>query len=125
MTCARIIDGVVERVLVAPSIEWCASRMGGLWVETLTDDDAEQYAGPGMGFDPESRLRFAPLYDPSMNRATAGEARWINGRIYVTTKPGTDGPPKEGDGWALTERLEAGQPPLRGDAAAELPPDGR
>lgn len=87
------IDNVkkVARVIVAPSLEWCETRLGGTWVETndpyqpyetivvgedTTDPEnpvplvsdhplkGSTYAGPGMGHDPNWPERFAPEWRP-------------------------------------------------------------
>jgi hypothetical protein len=51
-TFAEIGPGnIVQRVIVADSLEWCAEALGGLWVETYQHDPVQQYAGPGMVFD--------------------------------------------------------------------------
>jgi len=31
---AEIVDGIVERVIVADTKEWCESNLGGKWVQT-------------------------------------------------------------------------------------------
>lgn len=55
--------GVVQRVIVAESAEWCVEHLGGTWEETA-DPYAEPgdvaYAGPGHGFDDTFPQRFAP-----------------------------------------------------------------
>jgi hypothetical protein len=59
---AEIIDGVVERVIVADSKEWCASNLGGTWVQTSYNTKGgvhtlggtplhKNYAGIGYTFD--------------------------------------------------------------------------
>ena len=56
---AEINNGIVSRVIVAESVEWCQSRLGGTWIETRDDDTQENYAGPGMGYDPNAVAKFA------------------------------------------------------------------
>jgi hypothetical protein len=31
---AEVVDGIVERVIVADSKEWCEANLGGTWVQT-------------------------------------------------------------------------------------------
>jgi hypothetical protein len=59
---AEIVDGVVERVIVADSKEWCETNLGGTWVQTSYNTHAgvhtqggtplhKNYAGIGYTFD--------------------------------------------------------------------------
>jgi len=59
---AEIVDGVVERVIVADSKEWCAANLGGTWVQTSYNTHGgvhtlggtplhKNYAGIGYTFD--------------------------------------------------------------------------
>jgi hypothetical protein len=59
---AEVVDGVVERVIVADSKEWCENNLGGTWVQTSyntyggvhTQGGAplhKNYAGKGYTFD--------------------------------------------------------------------------
>lgn len=57
---SQIDSNRVTRVIVADDISWPETRLGGVWVETKIDDPQEQYAGPGMGYDHDSRAKFAP-----------------------------------------------------------------
>lgn len=53
-------DGVVLRVIVADSIEWCEKNLGGTWVETFKDGSQRfNYAGIGSTYDSE-RDAFIP-----------------------------------------------------------------
>ena len=60
---AEVDNGIVQRVVVASSVEWCIEHLGGTWVETsdpYTDDgDPVAYAGPGMGHDDTFPEKFA------------------------------------------------------------------
>ena len=51
---AEIIDGIVQRVIVAPDLDWCAEHLGGTWIETsdpYTDQPQEvAYCGIGWGW---------------------------------------------------------------------------
>ena len=31
---AKVVDGVVEQVIVADTAEWCESNLGGTWIQT-------------------------------------------------------------------------------------------
>lgn len=59
---AEVVDGVVERVIVADSKEWCQSNLGGTWVQTSYNTHGgvhslggtplhKNYAGIGYTFD--------------------------------------------------------------------------
>jgi hypothetical protein len=59
---AEVVDGVVERVIVADSKEWCVANLGGTWVQTSYNTHGgvhtqggtplhKNYAGIGYTFD--------------------------------------------------------------------------
>ena len=60
---AELIDGVVERVIVADTKEWCEANLGGTWVQTSYNTHGvvnsraggealhKNYAGIGYTFD--------------------------------------------------------------------------
>ena len=59
---AEVVDGVVERVIVADSKEWCQVNLGGTWVQTSYNTHGgahtqggtplhKNYAGIGYTFD--------------------------------------------------------------------------
>lgn len=50
---AEILSGVVQRVVVADSKEWCEKNLGGTWVETFMDVPGKKYAGVGDTYHPE------------------------------------------------------------------------
>ena len=58
------VDGSsrVVRVVVADSVEWCVTNLGGTWVETSDpysiDEQTVRYCGPGHGFDRAVPERF-------------------------------------------------------------------
>jgi len=85
---AQVSDSVVERVVVATSKEWCEQRLGGEWVETIKyDGGEEQYAGIGMGFDPEHEAKFAPpwrAWDGVGALYVEGERVFHNGKIWTS-----------------------------------------
>ena len=44
--------GIVLRVIVAESAEWCADTLGGEWVETFKDrSERAHFASPGFTYD--------------------------------------------------------------------------
>jgi hypothetical protein len=59
---AEVVDGIVERVIVADSAEWCKTNLGGTWVQTSYNTHGgvhtlggtplhKNYAGVGYTFD--------------------------------------------------------------------------
>lgn len=59
---AEIVDGVVQRVIVADTKEWCQANLGGTWVQTSYNTQGgvhtlggtplhKNYAGIGYTFD--------------------------------------------------------------------------
>jgi hypothetical protein len=60
---AKVVDGIVEQVIVADSQEWCESNLGGTWVQTSYNTHGgvnnraggealhKNYAGIGYTFD--------------------------------------------------------------------------
>lgn len=44
-------QGVVERVIVADSLDWCVKNLGGDWMETFMDNPDKNYAGRGHKYD--------------------------------------------------------------------------
>jgi hypothetical protein len=70
---AEIVAGVVVRVVVADSAQWCVDNFGGIWVETadpyidLAEDGGvpvrRNYAGIGYTFDEERDAFIAPKPD--------------------------------------------------------------
>lgn len=51
--------GLVLRVIVAHSLEWCSDSLGGVWVETFKDGTRYNHAGIGFTYD-EERDAFIP-----------------------------------------------------------------
>lgn len=48
-------NGIVLRVIVADSLEWCESHIGGTWVETsYTGEFRGEFAGPGFVYDSQA-----------------------------------------------------------------------
>jgi hypothetical protein len=59
---AEVVDGVVERVIVADTKEWCQANLGGTWVQTSYNTHGgvhsqggtplhKNYAGTGYTWD--------------------------------------------------------------------------
>lgn len=59
---AEVTDGVVERVIVADTKEWCEANLGGTWIQTSYNTNGgvhtlggtplhKNYAGIGYSFD--------------------------------------------------------------------------
>lgn len=58
---AKVVDGVVEQVIVADNKEWCEANLGGTWVQTSYNTRGNQhpegrplhknYAGIGFTWD--------------------------------------------------------------------------
>jgi hypothetical protein len=44
---AKIVDGIVENVIVAASEEWCEENLGGTWVQTSYNTHANQHTQGG------------------------------------------------------------------------------
>lgn len=58
-TFAEIGGGnVVQRVIVADSLEWCIETLGGWWEETYRGHPIERYAGRGMVYTPSDSRKF-------------------------------------------------------------------
>lgn len=79
-------DRKVLRVIVAESIEWPQTRLGGTWVETTDADPDQQYAGPGL-HDGENvpPMRFIPpWYQPegAHDAWANGAWCWYEGRCW-------------------------------------------
>lgn len=65
-------DNVVLRVIVADSLEWCETNLGGTWVETFEGKDGHNYAGKGHAFDEDAKNFIEPQPYPSweLDKAT-------------------------------------------------------
>ena len=60
---AKVIDGIVEQVIVADTAEWCESNLGGTWIQTSYNTQGgvnsrdggvalnKNYAGIGYSWD--------------------------------------------------------------------------
>lgn len=47
---AEIQNGVVKRVIVADSLEWCVNALGGEWVETFRNHPTKNYGHKGASY---------------------------------------------------------------------------
>jgi hypothetical protein len=73
---AKIVDGIVEQVIVADNKEWCEINLGGTWVQTsyntLNNKHSlggtplrANYAGIGYIYDAEADVFYGPQPFPS------------------------------------------------------------
>ena len=78
---AEVIDGVVERVIVADTKEWCETNLGGTWVQTSYNTHGgihtlggtplhKNYAGIGFTFDGVGFAAPQPYASWSLNDET-------------------------------------------------------
>ena len=74
----------VLRVVVCDTQEYLEQRLGGTWVETVTESAQEYYAGIEMGYDPTSIALFAPdwVQPTAENPYTLGTYVFHNGLIW-------------------------------------------
>jgi hypothetical protein len=79
-TCAEIDNnGIVLRVIVASSPDWCASRLGGTWINTT----GKRYPGAGWKWDGEDFIPPQPYPSWTWDRSQwvapvpmPGEGEW-------------------------------------------------
>lgn len=78
---AEIIDGIVERVVVAETKEWCEANLGGTWVQTSYNTQGgvhtsggtplhKNYAGIGYTFDGVGFAAPSPYPSWTLNQET-------------------------------------------------------
>jgi hypothetical protein len=94
---AKVIDGVVESVIVADSKEWCENNLGGTWVQTSYNTHGgvhtqggtplhKNYAGIGYTFDGTGFALPQPYASWILNEETylweAPVAKPENGKAY-------------------------------------------
>jgi len=83
-------DGNVLRVIVADSLQWCESRLGGSWIQTsYTNSQRGNYAGIGYQYLAEHDLFMPPqpAYNYDLDTQTA---RWVfpdENHLYVPAAP--------------------------------------
>lgn len=58
---AKIVNDLVEQVIVADTKEWCEKNLGGTWIQTSYNGNIRKnYAGIGMSYD-SVRDAFIPV----------------------------------------------------------------
>ena len=58
---AKIVNNLVEQVIVADTKEWCEENLGGTWIQTSYNGNIRKnYAGIGMSYD-SGRDAFIPV----------------------------------------------------------------
>jgi hypothetical protein len=78
---AKVIDGIVEQVIVADNAEWCKSNLGGEWVQTSYNTYANEhklggtplhknYAGIGYTWDGTGFAAPKPFESWTLNNDT-------------------------------------------------------
>jgi len=88
--------GVVLRVVVADSVAWCETHLGGVWVETADPYAAPGevvYCGPGMGCDESFPQRFGPPWvqpvtTPGVSPYPLDAVVFHDGRLWRSTTGG-------------------------------------
>ena len=74
---AKVVDGVVEQVIVADTAQWCEANLGGTWVQTSynTHGGAHTLGGTplhknyaGIGYEWDGTGFFAPQPYPSWTK---------------------------------------------------------
>ena len=101
---AEIVDGIVQRVIVADTQEWCEQNLGGTWVQTSYNTHGGQhtlggtplrknYAGIGYTYDAGRDAFIPPQPFPSwlLNEETcfwdAPVAMPTDGKPYTWDEP--------------------------------------
>lgn len=87
---AQIIDGQVGRVIVADSLQWCQSRLGGTWIETKYDGSQRgNYAGVGYLYreDLDLFLPPQPAYNYDLDTQTASWVFPDDNHLYIPVAP--------------------------------------
>jgi hypothetical protein len=95
---AKVVDGVVEQVIVADTKEWCETNLGGTWVQTSYNTHGgvnnreggealnKNYAGIGYTFDGIGFASPQPFASWSLNDETylweAPTPMPTDGKIY-------------------------------------------
>jgi hypothetical protein len=99
---AEITDGVVQRVIVADTQDWCESNLGGTWVQTSYNTIGnvhtlggtplhKNYAGIGFTWDGVGFAAPQPFASWSLNQDTylweAPTAMPTDGKVYAWDEP--------------------------------------
>jgi hypothetical protein len=94
---AKVVDGIVEQVIVADTKEWCEANLGGTWVQTSYNTHGGQhpegrplhknYAGIGYTFDGVGFAAPQPYESWTLNQETylweAPTAMPTDGKPYI------------------------------------------
>ena len=96
---AKVVDGVVEQVIVADTKEWCQANLGGEWVQTSYNTHGgvnnraggealhKNYAGIGYTFDGVGFAAPQPYQSWTLNTDSylweAPTAMPTDGKFYV------------------------------------------
>lgn len=83
-------SGQVMRVIVADSLAWIQSRLGGTWVETKAKDATEAYAGPGLYHSLIPPTRFVPQWvqpTGAQDAYAVGQWVWHGGQVWENLTP--------------------------------------
>jgi hypothetical protein len=84
---AKIVDGVVDQVIVADTQEWCETHLGGTWVQTSYNTHGDTHA---LGGTPLHK-NFAGIgfsWDGVGFAAPQPYASWtLDGETYLWTAP--------------------------------------
>lgn len=86
---AEISHGQVVRVIVADSLAWCQSRLGGTWVETKYDGSQRgNYAGIGYLYraDLDLFLPPQPAYNFNLDTQTASWVFPEDNHLYIPAR---------------------------------------
>jgi hypothetical protein len=65
MQVAEIINNIVQRVIVADTVEWCIETFGGEWVQTYYNTRGKNFAGFEYIYYPDKDNFSAPQPYPS------------------------------------------------------------
>lgn len=101
---AKVVDGIVEQVIVADTKEWCEANLGGEWVQTSYNTLGgvhtlggtplhKNYAGIGYSWDGTGFAAPQPYPSWSLNQDTylweAPTAMPEDGKRYTWDEPTT------------------------------------
>jgi len=85
---AELENGIVVRVIVAESLEWCETNLGGQWLQTsYLGSIRKNYAGVGYTYDEVRDAFIAP--EPEGNLGfDETTCQWIMPKIDIITNEG-------------------------------------
>jgi hypothetical protein len=88
MQVAEIKNYIVQRIIVADSVEWCIDTFGGEWVRTYYNTTGHNFAGIGFIYYPDKDNFSSPQPYPSWT--LDGNCIWqppvpypSDGNIYI------------------------------------------